>query len=55
MDIKYYSQITYNENGYTIILQKYYIEFGEKIVIESKVESDKTLNECINIQNEFIK
>jgi hypothetical protein len=54
MDIKYFSQISYSEQSYTIILQKYYIEFDSKVIIESIVESGKTLEECIEIQNNFI-
>jgi hypothetical protein len=53
---KYSVIIGFNEDTqYSIIIEKYNFISGQKQVIESIIESDLTLEECLTIQNDFIK
>lgn len=52
---KYSVIIGYNdETLYSIVIEKFNFIGGQKQVIESIVESELTLEECLTIQNNFI-
>jgi hypothetical protein len=55
-EIKYSFIIGFNnETQYSIICESFYFISNQKQVIDSIVKSDLTLDECLTIQNDFIK
>jgi len=55
-EIKYSFIIGFNnETQYSIICESFYFISNQKQIIDSIVKSDLTLEECLTIQNDFIK
>jgi len=55
-EIKYSFIIGFNnETQYSIICESFYFISNQKQIIDSIVKSDLTLDECLTIQNDFIK
>lgn len=56
MEKRYSVIIGYNDDQqYSIICESFYYVFNDKQIIDSIVQSGLTLEECLVIQNEFIK
>ena len=56
MEKRYSVIIGYNDDtNYSIICESFYYVSNQRQIIDSVVQSDLTLKECLVIQNEFIK
>lgn len=55
MEKRYSVIIGYNDDQqYSIICESFYYVFNEKQILESIIQSNLTLEECLTIQTEFI-
>lgn len=56
MEIKYSIIIGYNEEtNYSIVMEKFTLLNGIKNDISSVIQNNLTFEECLTLQNEFIK